>query len=61
MTDDIGWCDVGSEDHNTLVTLLNSFDDIFDSSPQILLAIEVPDQFEDLGSEGVIGLGVGQR
>lgn len=59
MADHVDGRDVCGQDDDALAALLDGLDDVLDSSPEGLLAVEVAGEFEYLSPEGVVGEGVG--
>lgn len=59
VADDIDGGDIGGQDDYSLGALLDGLDHILHSSLEVLLAVEMAGQFEDLAAEGVVGQGGG--
>lgn len=59
MTDNVDWGYVCGNDTQAFAALLQRFYDILDSSFELFLLVEVPDELEQLGAHGVIREGVG--
>ena len=61
VADDIYGGDVRGEDNDAGASFLDGFAYVFNSSSESLFAVEVAREFEDFGSEGVVGERVGDR
>mgnify|MGYP006897281456 CR=1 FL=1 len=59
MTDDINWGDICGHDDDAFSSLFDGFDDILNSSPEVLFSVEMSGELEDLVFEGLIGQRIG--